>query len=202
MCVEPFFFFLSVLRGLKTVTWILGDVYRVQRGGPHCALYVVPQIRKTPIFFFLIDHKTNRYPAHYRLGEAGLDGHVRYIPDRPYSRTQTLTSTTSGFGRNMGDSPMVVVWPSRGADGNYDSVTLSQRKAPYETMPTPDPHPPFIARISHTDTWVRTRLPRTAHTNQPFNFSSGPQVTLDNPQITFTRSVSSSHQCPRTTVVY
>ena len=62
----------------------------------------------------------------------------------------------------MGDSHMVVVWPSRGADGNYDSVTLSQRKAPYETMPTPDPHPPFTARISHNDTWVRAS-PRPFH---------------------------------------
>ncbi|KAH8993434.1 hypothetical protein EDB92DRAFT_2086336, partial [Lactarius akahatsu] len=47
------------------------------------------------------------------------------------------------FGRNIGDIPMVVVWPSRGADGEYSSVALSQPKAPYEVIPTPDPHPPF-----------------------------------------------------------
>ncbi|KAH9024742.1 hypothetical protein EDB85DRAFT_1894184 [Lactarius pseudohatsudake] len=47
------------------------------------------------------------------------------------------------FRRNMDDSPMVVVWPSCGADGEYNSVALSQRKMPYEVMPTPDPHPPF-----------------------------------------------------------
>jgi len=59
----------------------------------------------------------------------------------------------------MGDSPMVVVWPSRGAEGKYTPVALSQRKAPYEVMPTPDPHPPFAARLLLTDTWVR--LPPT-----------------------------------------
>ncbi|KAH8995244.1 hypothetical protein EDB86DRAFT_2923020 [Lactarius hatsudake] len=59
-----------------------------------------------------------------------------------------------GFGRNMGDSPMVVVWPSRGADGEYNSVALSQRKAPFEVMPTPDPHPPFTAKLSITDTYA------------------------------------------------
>ncbi|KAF8269293.1 hypothetical protein EI94DRAFT_1725757, partial [Lactarius quietus] len=58
-----------------------------------------------------------------------------------------------GFGRSMADSPMVVVWPSRGEDGNYNSVTLSQRKAPYEVMPKPDPHPPFVAKVSYINTW-------------------------------------------------
>jgi hypothetical protein len=55
----------------------------------------------------------------------------------------------------MGDSAMVVLWPSRDADGNYSSVTLSQRKAPYETMPLLDPDPPFIAMLSLADTSVR-----------------------------------------------
>ena len=59
------------------------------------------------------------------------------------------------FGHNMGDSPMVVVWPSRGAEGIYDFVTLSQRKAPYETMPTPDPNPPFAAQLDLSHTSVR-----------------------------------------------
>ncbi|KAH9026558.1 hypothetical protein EDB84DRAFT_1501677, partial [Lactarius hengduanensis] len=38
---------------------------------------------------------------------------------------QKLSWMVIGFGRNMGDSPMVVVWPSRGADGEYNSVALS-----------------------------------------------------------------------------
>ncbi|KAH9026561.1 hypothetical protein EDB84DRAFT_1579770 [Lactarius hengduanensis] len=71
--------------------------------------------------------------------DAGLDGHPTHV---------------SGFGRNMGYSPMVVVWPSRGADGEYNSVALSRRKAPYEVMPKPDPHPPFTAKLSITDTYA------------------------------------------------
>ncbi|KAH8993431.1 hypothetical protein EDB92DRAFT_2113761 [Lactarius akahatsu] len=87
-------------------------------------------------------------------------------PDLPIRRADVQPTHVSGFGRNMGDSPMVVVWPSRGADGEYSSVALSQRKAPYEVMPTPDPHPPFTAKLSITDTYV----------------------TVENPQIAFTRN--------------
>ncbi|KAH9025289.1 hypothetical protein EDB85DRAFT_234038 [Lactarius pseudohatsudake] len=68
--------------------------------------------------------------------------------------------------RNMGDSPMVVVWPSRGADGEYDSVALLQRKALYEIMPTPDPHPPFAAKLSLTDTYVTVQNPQIAFTRK------------------------------------
>ncbi|KAH9017323.1 hypothetical protein EDB85DRAFT_2294901 [Lactarius pseudohatsudake] len=67
-----------------------------------------------------------------------------------------------GFGRNM-----VVVWPSRGADGEYNSVALSQRKAPYEVMPTPDPH---------------LRSPPSSRSPIPTC------VTVENPQIAFTRN--------------
>jgi hypothetical protein len=56
----------------------------------------------------------------------------------------------------MSDSPMVIMWPSRrddtDTDGYYASVTLSQRKAPYETMPTPDPDPPFVATLELAET--------------------------------------------------
>ncbi|KAF8269294.1 hypothetical protein EI94DRAFT_1725760 [Lactarius quietus] len=96
----------------------------------------------------------------------------------------TLRSTGSqkmgwmaiGFGRNMADSPMVVVWPTRDESGAFD-VTLSQRKAPYETMPKPDPNPPFIAELalSHTGAppdgiqniiWAYSRMsPRSADEN-------------------------------------
>jgi hypothetical protein len=63
-----------------------------------------------------------------------------------------------GFGRIMGDSAMVIMWPSRDAeaeDDSYASVTLSQRKAPYETMPLPDPDPPFVAALDLASTSVR-----------------------------------------------
>lgn len=65
----------------------------------------------------------------------------------------------------MRDSAMVIMWPTRDADGSYASVTLSQRKAPYETMPTLDPDPPFIATLDLLET----------------------SVTGDNPQMAFTR---------------
>ena len=58
----------------------------------------------------------------------------------------------------MRDSAMVIMWPTRYAvddDGSYASVTLSQRKAPYETMPTPDPDPPFTASLELSETSVR-----------------------------------------------
>jgi hypothetical protein len=58
----------------------------------------------------------------------------------------------------MGDSAMVIMWPSRDAeaeDDSYASVTLSQRKAPYETMPLPDPDPPFVAALDLASTSVR-----------------------------------------------
>ncbi|KAH9023561.1 hypothetical protein EDB83DRAFT_1987869 [Lactarius deliciosus] len=77
---------------------------------------------------------------------------------------QKLGWMAIGFGRNMGDSPMVVAWPSRGADGEYNSVALSQRKAPFEVMPTPDPHPPFTAKLSITDTYVTVENPQIAFT--------------------------------------
>jgi hypothetical protein len=55
----------------------------------------------------------------------------------------------------MRDSAMVIMWPTRDADGSDASVTLSQRKAPYETMPTLDPDPPFVATLDLSETSVR-----------------------------------------------
>jgi hypothetical protein len=60
-----------------------------------------------------------------------------------------------GFGHYMRDSAMVIIWPTRDEDGSYASVTLSQRKAPYETMPTHDPDPPFVATLDISETSVR-----------------------------------------------
>ena len=60
-----------------------------------------------------------------------------------------------GFGSFMADSAMVIMWPTSDANGSYASVTLSQRKAPYETMPTPDPDPPFLATLELSETSVR-----------------------------------------------
>ncbi|KAF7974921.1 hypothetical protein HWV62_10953 [Athelia sp. TMB] len=69
----------------------------------------------------------------------------------PNATTQyTLSSTGSsslgwiamGFGAQMANSPMVIVWPN--ADG---SVTLSQRMAPGEVMPTVVASPPRLASL-------------------------------------------------------
>ncbi|KAH9026574.1 hypothetical protein EDB84DRAFT_1502029 [Lactarius hengduanensis] len=78
----------------------------------------------------------------------------------------------------MSDGP--IVWPLRGADGEYNSLALSQHKAPYEVT---DPHPPFTAELSITGPYVRAPL---------CHFFVTPlrpvQVTVENPQIVFTRN--------------
>ncbi|KAH9020858.1 hypothetical protein EDB85DRAFT_2152802 [Lactarius pseudohatsudake] len=95
--------------------------------------------------------------------ECSVDGGTeRYILRT--TGNQMLGWMAIGFRRNIGDSPMVVVWPSRGADGEYDSVALLQRKALYEIMTTPDPHPPFAAKLSLTDTYVTMENPQMAFT--------------------------------------
>jgi len=65
----------------------------------------------------------------------------------------------------MGDSAMVIMWPSHDDDGSYTSpVTLSQRNAPYETMPMPDPDPPFIAALDLSTTSITGEYPQMAFT--------------------------------------
>ena len=59
----------------------------------------------------------------------------------------------------MGDSPMVIVWPTRDEDGYFDEVILSQRKAPYQTMPTPDKNPPLTAELLLSNMSVRPTSP-------------------------------------------
>ncbi|KAI0661383.1 CBD9-like protein [Cubamyces menziesii] len=62
--------------------------------------------------------------------------------------TYTLQSTgqadlgwmAMGFGSTMANTPMVIMWPN--SDG---SITLSQRTAPGEVMPTVDSNPPRVA---------------------------------------------------------
>ncbi|KAH9024846.1 hypothetical protein EDB84DRAFT_424357 [Lactarius hengduanensis] len=112
---------------------------------------------------FSVDGGTAR--LHYGQPDARLDGHVRLHPTS-LRRADVQPTHVSDFGRNMGDSPMVVVWPSRGAEGEYHSVALLQRKALYEVMPTPDPHPPFAAKLSLTDTYVTVQNPQIAFTRK------------------------------------
>ncbi|KAH8995246.1 hypothetical protein EDB86DRAFT_3077730 [Lactarius hatsudake] len=75
---------------------------------------------------------TSLYPVHHGQPEAGLSSHVRIHPTSLRSADVQPTHV-GGFGGNMGDSPMVVVWPSRGADGEYNF----QRLAPPSHV-TPD----------------------------------------------------------------
>ncbi|KAI0047913.1 hypothetical protein FA95DRAFT_1572206 [Auriscalpium vulgare] len=64
-----------------------------------------------------------------------------------------------GFGHRMNDSPMVIMWP-----WDNGSVTLSQRTAPYETMPTPDKSPAFNASLSLSATKVSSAASQMAFT--------------------------------------
>lgn len=48
-----------------------------------------------------------------------------------------------GFGSQMADTPMVIMWEN--SDG---SMTLSQRQAPAEVMPTLVPDPPRVATLA------------------------------------------------------
>ncbi|KAH9957857.1 hypothetical protein BGW80DRAFT_187970 [Lactifluus volemus] len=77
---------------------------------------------------------------------------------------QELGWMAIGFGEMMGGSPMVIMWPSRDEDGSYSSVTLSQRKAPFEVMPEPDPDPPFTATLYMEGTSVTEEHPQMAFT--------------------------------------
>jgi hypothetical protein len=57
----------------------------------------------------------------------------------------TLGWMAMGFGKEMVNSPMVIMWP------NDDStITLSQRSATSEAMPTVDSNPPRVATLSQT----------------------------------------------------
>ncbi|KAH9168282.1 hypothetical protein EDB89DRAFT_2074102 [Lactarius sanguifluus] len=91
------------------------------------------------------------YPSPVKSGSSESDLSKQEIRQSTGSTHDTISSdvhgvflsSNSSFGRNMGDSPMEVVWPSRGADGEYNSVALSHCKVPYEVMPTPDLQPLF-----------------------------------------------------------
>lgn len=59
------------------------------------------------------------------------------------SKPTFFSSLYSGFGSQMANTPMVIMWMN--SDG---SATLSQRKAPTEVMPTVDPSPPRTASMA------------------------------------------------------
>ncbi|KAJ7800577.1 hypothetical protein B0H14DRAFT_2898843 [Mycena olivaceomarginata] len=79
-----------------------------------------------------------------------------------------------GFGTQMSNTPMVIMW------GNSDgTITLSQRQAPTEVMPTVVANPPRIATLSNTlsttsgnATFVYT-IPANSDTEQSIIFAFG-----------------------------
>ncbi|KAF8993680.1 hypothetical protein BDQ17DRAFT_1286196 [Cyathus striatus] len=64
-----------------------------------------------------------------------------------------------GFGRQMANTPMVIMWPN--ADG---TITLSQRSAPQQIMPTVVSSPPRVASISQNLSTVSGSTPQLAYT--------------------------------------
>ncbi|KAH9957987.1 hypothetical protein BJV74DRAFT_873365 [Russula compacta] len=120
--------------------------------------------------------------------EASVEGDTaRYILRS--TGEQGLGWMAVGFGHRMAHTPMVIMWPSRdGEDGSYGSVTLSQRTAPYETMPTLDTDPPFNATLDISITTVTGEYPQMAFTrpapgdgmqNIIWAFSRTPPVSAD-----------------------
>lgn len=81
----------------------------------------------------------SRYSAKPGIRQPGLDGHVGSLMFR-IVKDPELILPSRGFGQSMTNSPMVIMWPN--SDG---SITLSQRTAPGEVMPTVDSSPPRVA---------------------------------------------------------
>ncbi|KAI8992904.1 hypothetical protein BD414DRAFT_412963 [Trametes punicea] len=83
------------------------------------------------------------------------------------STTYTLQSTgkaklgwmAMGFGSTMANTPMVIMWPN--SDG---SITLSQRKAPAEVMPTVDANPPRVATADPSASDLTGSTPKMTYT--------------------------------------
>lgn len=59
----------------------------------------------------------------------------------------------------MANTPMVIMWSN--SDG---TMTLSQRKAPQEVMPTVDPSPPRVATANTAASDLTGSLPKVAFT--------------------------------------
>ncbi|KAF8893580.1 CBD9-like protein [Infundibulicybe gibba] len=72
---------------------------------------------------------------------------------------QKLGWMAMGFGQQMANSPMVILWPN--SDG---SITLSQRSARSEVMPTVDNNPPRVASVSTSLSSTSGQNPRLAFT--------------------------------------
>ncbi|TFK44663.1 hypothetical protein BDQ12DRAFT_695097 [Crucibulum laeve] len=72
---------------------------------------------------------------------------------------QSLGWMGMGFGRQMANTPMVIMWPN--ADGG---VTISQRSASQEVMPTVDSNPPRVAEASQALSVTSGSTPQLVYT--------------------------------------
>ncbi|KAI0769437.1 CBD9-like protein [Trametes elegans] len=82
---------------------------------------------------------------------------------------KTMGWMAMGFGSFMANTPMVILWPN--ADG---SMTLSQRKASGEVMPTVDGKPPRVATADASASDLTGSQPKLSYTI-PSDGSAGSQ---------------------------
>ncbi|KIJ39420.1 hypothetical protein M422DRAFT_49570 [Sphaerobolus stellatus SS14] len=73
--------------------------------------------------------------------------------------SQKLGWMAIGFGGQMANTPMVILWPN--TDG---SITLSQRQAPAQIMPTVVSNPPFVATAAPSLSSLTGSQPRLVFT--------------------------------------
>ena len=95
-------------------------------------------------------------PRRHEVSEpAWLDVRVRPLTfgSLPPSMTLTANLARSGFGSQMANTPMVIMWPN--SDG---SVTLSQRQATGRVAPAVVTSPPRVATVSSSQTDLVSRL--------------------------------------------
>lgn len=84
-----------------------------------------------------------RYTGEHRKNQRGLDGHVSVEIRCLQCRANAKSAIPRGFGSQMAGTEMVIMWAN--TDG---SITLSQRKATGEIMPTVDSSPSRVATLS------------------------------------------------------
>ncbi|KIM75769.1 hypothetical protein PILCRDRAFT_663916 [Piloderma croceum F 1598] len=75
------------------------------------------------------------------------------------SGSNTVGWMAMGFGSTMANSPMVIMWPN-----SDDSITLSQRMASAEVMPTVVADPPRVANLSTSLSSTTGSQPKFAYT--------------------------------------
>ncbi|TBU25164.1 CBD9-like protein [Dichomitus squalens] len=76
-----------------------------------------------------------------------------------------------GFGQTMANTPMVIMWPN--SDG---SITVSQRQAPSEVMPTLVSNPPRVATADQSGSDLTGTQPKLAFTIETSGGTSQPII--------------------------